>query len=81
MKYNRAFILHNEESTPLINKFIEDDCSEEQEMGYWLKESGESFHGRHDDEYFYFKDSRIGQGVKLQLKYVKLEFSQEELEK
>lgn len=74
MEYNRAFIIRNEESMPLLKAV---DLGED--SSYWLFESGESFHGEHDGVHFYFKDSRIDKRLKLPLACVELEFSNEEL--
>lgn len=74
MKYNRAFIIRNEVSIPLL-----DSVDTQEDSFYWLFESGESFHGNHDDEWFYFKDSRIPFGLILPLDCVRLEFSEDDL--
>lgn len=73
-RYNRAFIVRNETSLPLLHQADggEDD-------GYWLFESKESFHGEEDGEFFFFKDSRIRSFLKLPINCVELEFSESEL--
>jgi len=73
MKYNRASIIRNSESIPLLK-----DVDLYEDSSSWLFDSGESFHGCHDDEYFYFKDSRIDNRLKLKLSCVELEFSKED---
>jgi hypothetical protein len=75
MLYNRAVIIRNEISKPLLEKAEggEDDA-------YWLFDSMESFHGEHDDKFFHFKDSRIPSCLKLPMSCVELEFSKEEIE-
>lgn len=77
MKKNRAFILHNDISKSYIQYYIDNTGSEELE--FWVIHSGESFHGEHDSEHFYFKDSRIDRGMKLPLGAVKLEFGEGEI--
>lgn len=81
MKYNRAFIIRNEESIPLLKEvdLYENDEFEKFDPSYWLFESKESFHGEHDDKFFYFKDARIDWRLKLPLRCVELEFTEEEL--
>lgn len=74
MKYNRAFILRNDHSIPILKDFDVYDESE-----YWLFKSGESFHGEHDEKWFFFKDSRIPTGLKLPITCVELEFTEEDL--
>ena len=74
MKYNRAFIIRNEESIPLLkNVDVYEDSHE------WLFHSKESFHGEEDGKMFYFKDSRINRMLKLPINCVELEFTDEEL--
>jgi hypothetical protein len=73
MKYNRAFIIHNETSIPLLT-----DVDIYEDSHYWLFDSKESFHGLHDNENFYFKDSRIDGRLKLPLFCVQLEFTEVE---
>lgn len=70
MKYNRAFIIRNETSLPLLK-----DADTGEDTVYWLFESKESFHGEEDGEYFYFKDSRIDSRLRLPLSCVDLEFN------
>lgn len=77
MKYNRAFILNNQESLPFIRDILENTGDEDLE--YWVIDSKESFHGHYDDKFFYFKDSRIDTGTKLPLNCVELEFTEEEI--
>lgn len=77
MKYNRAFIVHNDISKPHIQYYI--DTTGCEELEHWVIDSGESFHGEHDSEYFYFKDSRLDRGMKLPLNCVKLEFREDEV--
>ena len=73
MQYNRAFIIRNCKSIPLLNAVnLHEDCE------YWLFESGESFHGEHDGEFFYFRDQRIDKRLTLPLECVRLEYSPEE---
>lgn len=72
MKYNRAFIIRNDKSLPILSFF---DTNED--SSYWLFESGESFHGAHDNSIFYFRDSRIPSGTYLPLDCVELEFGEE----
>lgn len=69
MVYNRAFIIRNETSIPLLQ-----DCDQHTDSHYWLFESYESFHGEHDTEYFYFKDQRLDSSLKLPIECVELEF-------
>lgn len=73
-KYNRAFIIRNEVSKPILSFHDggEDD-------NYWLFDSKESFHGENDETHFYFKDSRIPTGLVLSLDCVNLEFTEEEI--
>lgn len=78
LPYNRAFIKNNQFSAPFLKEILDNTGSEETE--YWIIDSKESFHGHHDDKFFYFKDSRIETGTKLPLEHVELEFTQEELE-
>lgn len=74
LKPNRAFIIRNEVSMPLLEEADSgEDCS------HWLFKSGESFHGEHDKEFFYFKDNRVSGSLKLPLSCVKLEFGKKEL--
>lgn len=73
MKYNRAFIKRNKTSIPLLKQV---DLYED--SGYWLFQSEESFHGEHDGSYFYFKDQRIDNRLKLPLNCVELEFDEKE---
>jgi hypothetical protein len=73
VKYNRAWIIRNETSIPLL-KFV--DTAED--SAYWLFDSGESFHGEEDGKFFYFKDSRIPTCLILPLSCVELEFSEED---
>lgn len=75
MKYNRAFIIRNEISMPLLK-----DADGGEDDGYWLFDSGESFHGEHDDVNFHFKDSRIRYKLSLPLSCVTLEFTEEDKE-
>lgn len=75
MEYNRAVIIRNEISKPLLEKV---DGGED--SYYWLFTSQESFHGEHDGEFFHFKDSRISSRLKLPMSCVELEFSKEDLE-
>lgn len=75
MKYNRAFIIRNEKSLPTLEEYN----NGEEEDEYWLFESGESFHGEYDDEFFYFKDLRLDGRLKLPLDCVELEFTEEEV--
>lgn len=70
--YNRAFIIRNEKSIPLLS-----DVDLYEDSHHWLFESGESFHGEYDQEYFYFKDSRIDSRLKLPLDCIELEFDEE----
>ncbi len=73
-KYNRAFLIRNEVSIPLL-----EDVDLYEDSFYWLFESDESFHGEHDDEFFYFLDGRIDNRLKLPLECVKLEFGKDEV--
>ena len=68
MKYDRAFIVRNEVSRPLLKSVDLYDDSH-----YWLFHSEESFHGEYDHEFFYFKDQRIDKRLKLPLNCVLLE--------
>lgn len=78
-KYNRAFIKHNEQSSPLLEAMMKSSGMEDQHaLEYWLYDSKESFHGDHDDQFFYFKDSRLDYGCKLPLACVELEFTEED---
>ena len=79
MKYNRAFLIRNKKSLPLLEEEARFDTTEDDSYKYWLLESSESFHGEHDNEYFYFKDSRISNKFRLPLDCVELEFTEEEL--
>lgn len=74
-KYNRAFIIRNEISLPLLEavNLYEDNA-------FWLFESGESFHGEFDNEYFYFKDQRVDKRLKLPLSCVNLEYEYDGVE-
>ncbi len=72
MKKNRAFIIRNNISIPLLKEV---DLYED--SNYWLFESGESFHGNHDDKFFYFKDSRLDKRLELPIDCVELEFSED----
>lgn len=74
--YNRAFIIRNEVSKPILE--LADGGEND---GYWLFQSGESFHGEQDGKFFYFLDSRIRYKLKLPIECVRLEFSKEELER
>lgn len=74
-RYNRAVIIRNKTSLPILNNAIGSDDDE-----YWLLTSQESFHGEEDGNFFYFKDSRIPGKMKLPLNCVDLEFSKEEIE-
>lgn len=76
MKYNRAEIIRNEESLPLL-KAVDSYEDEDMRNSGWLFESKETFHGEHDDEYFYFMDARIDSRLKLPLNCVILEFEDE----
>lgn len=78
LKYNRAFIPTKHLTCPPIVELLANTGNEELE--YWIVDSKESFHGEHDDTYFYFKDSRIDAYTKLPLSCLELEFTQEELE-
>lgn len=81
LKYNRAFIKHNEQSSPLLEAMLKSSGMEDQDaLEYWLIDSRESFHGKHDDQFFYFKDSRLDYDSKLPLACVELEFTDVELE-
>lgn len=71
MKYNRASIIRNEVSIPLLKSV---DLYED--SWYWLFESKETFHGEYDDKYFYFKDSRIDNRLNLPLDCVRLEYEE-----
>lgn len=73
MTYNRAFIIRNSISLPLLREVDLYEDSHE-----WLFESLESFHGEYDDKYFYFKDARIDKRLKLPLECVELEFTEED---
>lgn len=75
MRKNRAEIIRNEISIPLL-KVV--DTYEDSYQ--WLFESKETFHGVHDEDFFYFKDSRIDKRLKLPLDCVILEFGPEEVE-
>lgn len=75
MKPNRAFIIRSEKSMPLL-----EDVNLNEDSAYWLFESGESFHGKEDAKFFYFRDVRIDSRLKLPLECVELEFSENENE-
>ena len=72
MTYDRASIIRNEISLPLLKRFGGDEDDER-----WLFDSDETFHGEFDDEFFYFKDARIDNRLKLPLSCVELEFEQQ----
>lgn len=80
MKYNRAFIIKNEKTLPFLQEAVRLDTSEDNEAKHWLLESDESFHGEHDGEYFFFKDSRISSDFYLPIDCVELEFIEEDFE-
>lgn len=71
LKYNRAFIIRNDVSIPLLKRV---DLYED--SNHWLFDSDESFHGEYDDKYFYFKDVRIDNRLILPLSCVELEFEE-----
>jgi hypothetical protein len=73
VNYNRAFIIRNDKSLPLLKEV---DLTED--SGHWLFDSGESFHGEYNEEYFYFKDSRIDSRLKLPIDCIRLEFTEVE---
>ena len=77
LKYNRAFIKNSPVSDPYVQEILMNTGCEETEC--WIIDSKESFHGEHDDKFFYFKDSRIETGTKLPLSCVELEYSKEDL--
>jgi hypothetical protein len=68
-EYNRAFIVRNEISAPLLA--LVDVCEDSHR---WLYESKESFHGRVTEGEFRFRDSRIDSRLSLPLCCVELEF-------
>lgn len=81
LRYNRAFIKHDENSSPLLEALLKSSGMEDQDaLEYWLIDSRESFHGEYDSQFFYFKDSRLDYGCKLPLACVELEFTEEELD-
>ena len=74
MKYNRASIIRNETTEPILM-----GATKNGDDYHWLIESQETFHGEHDDNYFYFKDSRIPGCLKLPMDCIELEFLDEDL--
>lgn len=75
-KYNRAFVT-KDASNPFIKKIL--DATAQEDTEYWIIHSKESFHGEHDEKFFYFKDSRIETGTKLPLDCVELESTENDL--